>query len=517
MKNKIFLIFIFIAAFLIRFYNYQYPPLLWDEAALGYNAYSILETGKDEYGQTLPLIFKSFNDYKPGLYVYLALPFVKLLGLNELSIRLPSILIGSLIPIFLFFLILKIDKKNYKLAYIAAILTVFNPFNITYSRLAWETNILTFEIILATYLYFTNKHLWSSLIIGLMLYTYQGGKLSALILIFILFSIYKSKIFTKQFIVPVFLLGLPILYGLLFNNNSNRLKVASLFSYPRSLQETQLIIKESGQLNYNLFHNQLIYFSRNFFQRYFNHFSPEFLTFVGDWQNARHGAPYVGVLLFPSIIFLFLGLFNYKKEQKFFLYWLLLIPLSSAFTRDSVSATRSMSLSIPLMYFTASGIQIFLEKNIKNYLPAGRQAVYCLLFTIYLISFIYWADLYFNHSVKTHPADWLFGYKEVNQYIIKNQKKYPQIYMTDFYGQPYIYYLFYSQYPPKNYQKQAKLIIKSVDSGNIGQIDNIKFAPVSWPLPQNSLSVFSYDEIVRQNLDFKNFKRFGNFYIYEKP
>jgi hypothetical protein len=116
---------------------------------------------------------------------------------------------------------------------------------------------------------------------------------------------------------------------------------------------------------------------------------------------------------------------------------------------------------------------------------------------------------------KTHPAEWLLGYKEATQYIVKNQAKYKNIYMTDFYGQPYIYYLFYSEYPPQNYQKQAKLISTSVDSGSIGKIDNIKFAPVVWPIPQNTLSVFSYDEIVRQNLDFKNFIRFGNFYIYE--
>ena len=78
-------------------------PLLWDEAALGYNAYSISQTLRDEYGQFMPLIFKSFGDYKPGLYVYLAVPFVTIFGLNEISVRLPSIILGALSPILLFF------------------------------------------------------------------------------------------------------------------------------------------------------------------------------------------------------------------------------------------------------------------------------------------------------------------------------------------------------------------------------------------------------------------------------
>jgi len=64
------LLIIFLISLIIRLYQISYPPLLWDEASLGYNAYSILQTGRDEYGKLLPLIFKSFGDYKPGLYAY---------------------------------------------------------------------------------------------------------------------------------------------------------------------------------------------------------------------------------------------------------------------------------------------------------------------------------------------------------------------------------------------------------------------------------------------------------------
>src|SRR3989304_6317172 len=70
------------------------PSLTSDEASLGYNAYSILKTGRDEYGQFLPIIFKSFGDYKPGLYVYSTVPFVAFFGLNEFSVRLPSAIAG---------------------------------------------------------------------------------------------------------------------------------------------------------------------------------------------------------------------------------------------------------------------------------------------------------------------------------------------------------------------------------------------------------------------------------------
>jgi hypothetical protein len=39
------------------------PPNLYvDEVANGYNAYSILKTGRDEYGKKFPLSFRSFGD-----------------------------------------------------------------------------------------------------------------------------------------------------------------------------------------------------------------------------------------------------------------------------------------------------------------------------------------------------------------------------------------------------------------------------------------------------------------------
>ena len=89
---------VIVLAILIRVVNLSSVPphLTPDEAALGYNAYSILKTGRDEHGAFLPIVFKSFGDYKPGLYVYLTVPFVGLMGLNEFSVRFPSALMGTI-------------------------------------------------------------------------------------------------------------------------------------------------------------------------------------------------------------------------------------------------------------------------------------------------------------------------------------------------------------------------------------------------------------------------------------
>src|SRR3990172_8952352 len=99
MSNKLktlilFLIIVLGMGFRLFWLHKSPPSLNWDEAALGYNAYSLLETGKDEYGFKFPITFRSFDDYKPPLYPYLDVFFIKLFGLNEASVRLPSALAG---------------------------------------------------------------------------------------------------------------------------------------------------------------------------------------------------------------------------------------------------------------------------------------------------------------------------------------------------------------------------------------------------------------------------------------
>ena len=59
------------------------PSLNWDETAIAYNAYSILQTGKDEWGKSWPLLgFESFGEYKLPVFIYATIPGVGLFGLT---------------------------------------------------------------------------------------------------------------------------------------------------------------------------------------------------------------------------------------------------------------------------------------------------------------------------------------------------------------------------------------------------------------------------------------------------
>ena len=132
--------------------------------------------------------------------------------------------------------------------------------------------------------------------------------------------------------------------------------------------------------------------------------------------------------------------------------------------------------------------------------------------------------------VAKNPTDFLFGYKQAANYVIQNQSRFQNIYMTDYYGQPYIYYLFYSQYPPAVYQQQATLEESSLDTGKIKTINNIRFETAQFTFIKDhpgTLGIFSQEEIYRQGID-KNpeFSKFiplsktgsiSTFYAYENP
>jgi len=519
-------------AFFLRVYKLdKYPGgFTWDEAASGYNAYSILKTGRDEYGKLFPLIFKSFGDYKPGFYIYLTVPSILIFGLNEFAVRLPSAIFGTLLVFFLYLLAGETEnnQRDKKLPILVALVAAVNPWLIHFSRGAWEANVALFEVVVGFYCFlkFVNVKkyyfgLISSLLFGLSFITYQTAKVFTPLIVFgIIFlwreNIKKLSLKKKLFILfPVCLFFLLINLGILNGETSGRLKVMSLFSYRRSESEIELIKKEGGSAekwSFPLFHSEPLAFLRGIFGRYLNYFSGKFLLFEGDWGSKRHGPPYTGMMLLVSFPFFILGIFHIfsKKKnnlEKLLIYWLLVAPIPAALTRDSIQAVRSLPLSIPLVIFTAVGVNYFLTL-IKQ--PKFLFLAEFLLIFIMFLNLIYYFDLYFIHYPIYSAKDWVFGYKEVAELINQKKNNYKKIVVTQKFGQPYIFYLFYSKYNPEKYQKQAYLTENSYgDVGEVKSLDNIEFREIYWPADRgikNGLFIGSEFELPLQDLtDFEKF------------
>src|SRR5438046_3421794 len=114
MKSKVFLIAILFIASLLRLWNLgSVPPSPdWDEVALGYNAYSIMQTGRDEYGKFMPIVLQSFDDYKPAIYIYSIIPLIPVFGLDIIAVRLPSAVFGILTVLATYFLVMELFKRK---------------------------------------------------------------------------------------------------------------------------------------------------------------------------------------------------------------------------------------------------------------------------------------------------------------------------------------------------------------------------------------------------------------------
>ncbi|MDO8658056.1 MAG: phospholipid carrier-dependent glycosyltransferase, partial [Candidatus Levybacteria bacterium] len=162
----IFLTLIVIIASFLRFYDLgENPPSLsWDEAAWGYNAYSLGIDGRDEFGRFLPLDYlESFGDFKPPLYAYVSIIPVKIFGMTEFGTRFASAFFGVLTVLATYFLTKRIffgklknqDSKPKIIALFSALFLAISPWHVNLSRAAFEANVATFFIIAGVLLFLT--------------------------------------------------------------------------------------------------------------------------------------------------------------------------------------------------------------------------------------------------------------------------------------------------------------------------------------------------------------------------
>ena len=471
------------------------PGLTWDEAALGYNAYSVSQTLKDEYGNFLPLTLKSFGDYKPALYAYLIIPFMLVVGLNEIAVRLPSVFagIGLIIVSFLF---TKHIFKNSWLSLAVAFFTALSPLSILFSRAGWESNVALFLNVTGLYLFLKGLQkpkyfIFSAAIFSLSLICYQASKIFVPAILFGLFIFFRKDIkYSKTFFAGLILMVLSM--GLVFSSTfifgqSDRLAAQNYFAYARPEERVQRISQEEGRsvqsLEFQILHGEWWSFLSGIFERYLVYFSPKILFIEGDY-SPRHSVPELGILSLYGLIFIPAGLYilwkRNEKERKIIFFWLFTATIPAVLSRDLISMVRALNIIFPLVILQGFGFY-FLVKKLAVLLHVKKIIIIGICLMIIFLNFCLFLDSYFVHLPKENAAGWLYGYKEAINAMPRDLSKYQKVVFTDKYGQPYIYYLFYTKYPPEKFQKQAVLDQKTVDVGTVRQIDNIEFRQVNWP------------------------------------
>jgi len=135
---KLLLIFIVVGALFRLWHLGTLPGMLHrDETSIGYNAYSLLLTGRDEHNVPWPLNFRAFGDYKlPGL-IYATIPSIYAFGLTPFAVRLPTALAAILTIPAVFWLSREIGWSNRVSLFVALFLTL-DFWHISQARNAYE-------------------------------------------------------------------------------------------------------------------------------------------------------------------------------------------------------------------------------------------------------------------------------------------------------------------------------------------------------------------------------------------
>lgn len=477
------------------------PHLRNDEAALGYNAYSILKTARDEHGEFLPLIFQSFGDWKMGLYIYLVAPVVAIFGLNELSIRLPSAVSG-IISVWLFYEVTLQIFANRKLALISGAVFALSPLYITFSRGAWEVNV-SLSFTLAAVLFFlkavnskSRLVLLSAFFFGLTLLTSHTAKLTTPTIAGILVLAY----FRQLRKISMRIIGSSILIGIIFT-----LPIALSFLEGKVARITTLSI-------FSYYPDPLTLY-QSIGTRWFSLYSVSTLFIKGD-INPQHTPPGMGPLFFLDFFFVVLGtvwLIKRGTFQQNFFVWvsLVLLSLPSVLTIERINLERILPMFIPLLIILSLGINFLWEfLGRLKFLP---KIIPVFIF-LYCINFTYFLDQYFVHDPKKNDA-WQYGYKQIVEAVTPIQNQYQRIIIQQSLEYPYIFFLFYQQYDPKKYQLISKQVFipnaEGKDMGLVSGIDNVKFEGIDWSknIPQmREIYVMPVYKLDQQTKFFSSYK-----------
>lgn len=452
---------ILLVASLLRFYQLGIIPhgMTWDEAAIGYNGFSVLTTRRDEWLDRMPISFMSFGDYKAPFAIYLNGIFTYLFGMNLFAVRLPFTIVSILAILGIILLTENIFQKN-KLgkyyALFAGFLLTFSPWHIHYSRAGFESGMALGFVIWAVF--FLHKSLlngfkkradlFASVILFILsIYTYHSAKivvpLIGLLFLVTYFKEIKSRIKLLIFPLILFVVGLvPFIYDSLAGEGLTRAGVTVFSSDMGFVQKISYVVRS-----------------------FLLHTTPDFLL-IGETTTLRHGVGYLGVLFFTTYILVAAGIVAVLKDRKnklnkerlFYLSVAAIGIVPAAVAMEVPHSNRALLALFGIIITAVFGFDFLINTlketrlnktvsgshNEDNILVKSFVGTLIALHMIFAVSFI---NYYFNDFKKLSTDAFNDGYLEAFELAEKYEKgegtqPVDKVIFTSKYGQPYIYAIF---------------------------------------------------------------------------
>ena len=235
------------------------------------------------------------------------------------------------------------------------------------------------------------------------------------------------------------------------------------------LKESAFRVVESRENNDLLgfvFNNRRIVYTREVVAGYLSHFNLNWLFITGD--VARHHAPFMGLLYLWELPFLLIGMYmlifgNFSTRIKTLIFsWFLIAPIPASITSGVPHAVRTLNFLPTFQIFIAIGIVSVLAYVSAITFKVLRIKVSYIFVICYLLFAAFNLFYYFNQYLVQQnyfsSQDWQYGYKEAAEEVHSIENKYEKIIVSNkpHMDQSYMFFLFYLQYPPDMYQKEAR-------------------------------------------------------------
>lgn len=469
-----------------------------DEADIGYDAYSVLLTGKDQWGQFLPTTsFKGFGDYRLPAYTYLVVPTVQMFGLSEFSVRLPSAIFGTLSVVVIYFLAVKLfEREKYKhaIGIVSMALLGVSPWAMGLSRIGIESNVAIAFFLMAFYVFLSSKKniyllLLSFVLFASTVYIYTSYALFTPLSLVVLLWMRRDDLKGQRnaviagilifvlLVIPLFVsrsaTGVRISQVSFINSQDNVGILADLNDRRGSCDEVlpSVICKA--------FQNKPAVFASTFIQNYLNHFSLNFLFLNGTSTQYSILPPRSLFYTFELLLFIAGILAIFAKRAKAGYVAVILLLVSSL--PDSVTGNGHFSRASTMMPFVIliEGFGCaYAYRYFKNYRKTGIILL-ILALSVTLYSVLSFFSAYFTYFPKQYSIYSQYGYKELMSKIDNSKAKYNKIYISKHSNdtKQYIYQLFYQKYDPVKFQNKQNVSYADSSDGwvSIDKIDNIHY------------------------------------------
>lgn len=499
--TRLFLVVILVAAFFLRIWGLSSSPvsLYWDEMDVGYQAYSILQTGRDYFGNFPGLVVRSFADFRAPILIYTTIPFVAVFGLESLSVRLPAAIFG-VISIFLIFILARSLFKSEKAGLLSAALMVFAPWNFQYSRMAFEATLLLTLFLggVIAFLKGLKNPRWflpSGILFGLTLLTYNTAKLFVPLMVLVMVALFiRTREVKREFLMGASAFGIIFLlslYTTFFLGGGQRFGEVSILTDPQLASKTDFLRAQSATSYTDdrntgmavraldkIIYNKATLVLERISQNYLKVFSSDFLFVSGD-PNLRHSTGRFGEFYAIEVITILLGfamlLFNLKEGDKnslLILLWIILAPLPAVITREGgTHATRLFFLFPALALLSAQGL-ILIWKFLPGKINFAAVLAFIFLYGFGAVSFLnYYFGAYKLESAKAFQ----YRFAEAVDKATDNTASYDYVIIDDRRDSALMNYLFGAKFDPRVFQSGIGSMKAEIAGSEADRINNLIF------------------------------------------